>query len=401
MSNESTPNRNWILALSDFKITPIIIIMETQGLVVLNAQLVSGAASYRSAGIHAYIVNLLRQLKFDDNLRYLALTGPGALPEGIAMPVQRTKLPTHRPLIRILWEQTRLPWELVRLRASLLHAPAFVGPLWAPCPQILTILDLGFLRHPEFFRRGNRTYLHLLTRLSAKRAAAIITISKFSAQEISALLGSAPERIHVIYPGVEARFRPLPPAEVLRFRQEQNLPERFILYLGTLEPRKNLITLIHAFARLRDPELHLVLAGGKGWLYEPLFAEVERLGLNDRVHFAGYVPAETQTLWYNAATMLAYLSSYEGFGLPVVEALACGTPVVAANSSSLPEAAGDAALLAPPHDVEAIVASMEQVLSDAALRESLRERGLRHAAHFNWQTVAQQTATIYRSLVKQ
>lgn len=374
--------------------------MGTQDLVVLNAQLVSGAASYRSAGIHAYIINLLRQLQPDSDLRYLALTGPGALPEGISMPVQQTKLPTHRPEIRILWEQSRLPWELLRHKASLLHAPAFVGPLWAPCPQIITILDLGFLRHPEFFRRGNRSYLQLLTRLSAKRAAAIITISKFSAQEIAALLGAAPERIHVIYPGVEARFHPLPPAEVTRFRQEQNIPERFILYLGTLEPRKNLLTLVQAFARLRDPALHLVLAGGKGWLYEPLFAEVERLQLNDRVHFPGYIPAETQTLWYNAATVLAYLSSYEGFGLPVVEALACGTPVVAANSSSLPEAAGDAALLVPPHDVDVIVASLERVLSDATLRETLRERGLGHAARFNWQDVAQQTATVYRTLVK-
>ncbi len=374
--------------------------MGTQDLVVLNAQLVSGAASYRSAGIHAYIINLLRQLQPDSDLRYLALTGPGALPEGISMPVQQTKLPTHRPEIRILWEQSKLPWELLRLKASLLHAPAFVGPLWAPCPQIITILDLGFLRHPEFFRRGNRSYLQLLTRLSAKRAAAIITISKFSAQEIAALLGAAPERIHVIYPGVEARFRPLPPAEVTRFRQEQNLPERFILYLGTLEPRKNLLTLVQSFARLQDPALHLVLAGGKGWLYEPLFAEVERLQLNDRVHFPGYIPAETQTLWYNAATVLAYLSSYEGFGLPVVEALACGTPVIAANSSSLPEAAGDAALLVPPHDVDVIVASLERVLSDATLRETLRERGLRHAARFNWQNVAQQTATVYRTLVK-
>ncbi|MBN1919665.1 MAG: glycosyltransferase family 4 protein [Anaerolineae bacterium] len=374
--------------------------MGTQDLVVLNAQLVSGAASYRSAGIHAYIINLLRQLQPDNDLRYLALTGPGALPEGISVPVQQAKLPTHRPEIRILWEQSRLPWELLRLKASLLHAPAFVGPLWAPCPQIITILDLGFLRHPEFFRRGNRSYLQLLTRFSAKRAAAIITISKFSAQEIVALLGAAPERIHVIYPGVEARFHPLPAAEVTRFRQEQNLPERFILYLGTLEPRKNLITLVRAFARLRDPTLHLVLAGGKGWLYEPLFAEVERLELNDRVHFPGYIPAETQTLWYNAATMLAYLSSYEGFGLPVVEALACGTPVVAANGSSLPEAAGDAALLAPTHDVDAIVASLERVLSEAPLREALRERGLKHAARFNWQAVAQQTATVYRTLVK-
>lgn len=373
--------------------------MTTQALVVLNAHLVSGDNSYRSAGIHAYIVNLLRHLEPDARMRYLALSGPGALPEGIAVPVQASRLATHHPALRILWEQSRLPWELRRLKADLLHAPAFVGPLWAPCPQVITIFDLGFLRRPEFFRRGNRLYLQTFTRLSARRAAAVLTISEFSAREIATLLGVPPARIHVIYPGIEPRFRPLPPAEIAHFRQAQGLPERFILYLGTLEPRKNLITLVRAFARLRDPHVHLVLAGGKGWLYEPLFAEVERLGLQGRVHFPGYIPAQTQTLWYNAASVFAYLSSYEGFGLPVVEALACGTPVIAAESSSLPEAAGDAAVLTPPEALDAIVAGLERLLRDDALRAALRERGLAHAARFTWRSAAQQTAALYQSLI--
>lgn len=375
--------------------------MTTQSLVVLNAHLIAGGDSYRSAGIHAYIVNLLRQLQPDAHMRYLALTGPGSLPKGITMPVRRSRLATQRPALRILWEQTRLPWELARLKADLLHAPAFIGPLWAPCPQVITILDLGFLRHPEFFRRGKRLYLQTLTRLSARRAAAVVTISQFSAREITALLGVAPERIHTIYPGIEPRFRPLPPAEVARFREAQGLPERFILYLGTLEPRKNLLTLIQAFARLRNPQLHLVLAGGKGWLYEPLFAEVERLGLRERIHFPGYIPTETQTLWYNAATVFAYLSRYEGFGLPVVEALACGAPVLTADSTSLPEAAGDAAYLAPLDDMDAIVAGLERLLGDADLREALRERGPAHAARFTWQAAAQQTAALYQTLLGQ
>ncbi|HOV48308.1 MAG TPA: glycosyltransferase family 1 protein [Anaerolineae bacterium] len=373
--------------------------MGTQSLVALNAQLVSGEASYRSAGIHAYILNLLRELQPDDRLRYLALTGPRALPDDITMPIKPSRFPTHHPALRILWEQTCLPWELTRLKADLLHAPAFIGPLLSPCPQVLTILDLGFIRHPEFFQRSKGMYLRTLTRLSARRAAAILTISHFTAHEITALLGTPPERIHVVYPGIEARFRPLPPAEVARFREAQGLPERFILYLGTLEPRKNLLTLVRAFAQLRDPHLHLVLAGGKGWLYEPLFAEVERLGLQERVHFPGYVPADSQALWYNAATMFVYLSYYEGFGLPVAEALACGTPVLAAHAASLPEAAGDAALLAPPDDVEAIVAGMERLLHDTALRETLRERGPAHAAQFNWPAAARQTATLYRTLL--
>lgn len=373
--------------------------MTTPALVALNAQLVSGDASYRSAGIHAYILNLLRHLTPDEDLRYLAMTGPGALPEGIHLPVRQAQFETRHPMMRILWEQSLLPLELHRLGAALLHAPAFVGPLWAPCPQVVTILDLSFLRYPQYFRRGNRLYLRTFARASARRAAAILTISKFSAKEITTLLGVAPERIHAIYPGVEERFQPIAPDEVARFRAAQDLPERFILYMGTLEPRKNLITLVRAFARLQDSALHLVLAGAKGWNYEALFAEVERLGLHDRVHFPGYVPTATQALWYNAATMLAYLSNYEGFGLPVVEALACGTPAVVAEVSSLPEAAGDAALLTPPNDCEAIIACMRQILGDVTLRQSLRERGFRHAATFTWDATAQQTAAVYRALV--
>lgn len=372
----------------------------TQALVVLNAHLLSGAASYRSAGIHAYIANLLRHLQPTDRLHYLALSGPGVLPEGIRLPVKHSRLPTQRPGIRILWEQLRLPWELQRAQAKLLHAPAFVGPLWSPCPQILTIFDVGFLRHPEFFRRSNRLYLQIFSRISARRAAAVLTISEFSAREIHTLLKVPPARIHVTYPGIESRFQPLPPAEVTRFREAQGLPERFILYLGTLEPRKNLLTLVRAFAQLRDPALHLVLAGGKGWLYAPLFAEVERLNLQTRVHFPGYIPPETQTLWYNAASVFAYLSHYEGFGLPVVEALACGTPVLAANSTSLPEAAGTAAVLVPPDDLEAISAALERLLHDTNLRAELRQRGLAHAARFTWQAMAQQTAAVYTNVLE-
>ncbi|MEA3398013.1 MAG: glycosyltransferase family 1 protein [Chloroflexota bacterium] len=177
------------------------------------------------------------------------------------------------------------------------------------------------------------------------------------------------------------------------------MPERFILHLGTLEPRKNVATLVRAFAQLHAPDVHLVLAGGKGWLYAEIFAEVARLGLQGRVHFPGYVPAETQALWYNAAEVFAYLSHYEGFGLPVLEALACGTPTLTGNATALPEAAGDGALTVATDDVPAVVEGLHRLLTDTALRERLRQQGLAHAAHFTWDKTARQTVGLYRHIL--
>lgn len=369
-------------------------------LVALNAHLLAGDASYRSAGISTYLTHLLHGLSsVRDPLRYVALTGPGRLPETLPLQIQRSTWPTQRPPVRILWEQTALPWTLRRLGAALLHAPAFVGPLLAPCPQVITVHDLSFLRYPEFFRRGNRLYLRLMTGISCRRAAAVVAVSRFTAQEATALLRVPAERVHVIYHGVEPRFRPLPAAEVAQFRRQQELPERFVLYLGTLEPRKNLLTLVRAFARLAEPELHLVLAGARGWFYEELFAEVARLGLQDRVHFPGYVAPETQPFWYNAAELFVYLSHYEGFGLPVLEALACGVPTLTSATTSLPEVIGDAALPVPPQDVAAVAEGLHRLLTEAPLRESLRRQGPLQAARFTWEAAARQTAAVYRQIL--
>ncbi len=368
-------------------------------LVAINALLVSGSASYRSAGIHAYIAHLLRHLPPPDGLRYTVIVGRASRLEGVAAQ-HRLPFSTERPALRILYEQMALPLRLRRMGADLFHGMAFAGPLLSRIPQLITIYDLSFLRYPHFFRRGNRLYLRTITRLSARRAKALIAISRFTAEEIVALLGVPRERIHIVYPGVEPRFRPLPRAEVEAFRRRKGLPERYILHLGTLEPRKNVPTLIRAFARLRDPSLHLVLAGGKGWLYESIFAQVQALGLEDRVHFPGYVPAEEQPLWYNAATLFASLSHYEGFGLPVLEAAACGLPLVAGNRSSLPEAAGEGALLVPPTDEEAVAEAMHRLLTDAALREAVRQAGLAHSRRFTWERAAQETATLYRQLLE-
>ncbi|MCK4471392.1 MAG: glycosyltransferase family 4 protein [Anaerolineae bacterium] len=368
--------------------------------VAINAHLLSGRAWYRSAGVHQYIHHLLLHLgQADGRLRYTVLLGEGTLPPDVALTSLRSRWPTSRAAVRVLWEQLVQPWTLRRIGAHLVHGPAFVGPLLAPCPVVITIHDLSFIRFPTLFRPANRLYLTVLTRLSARRARRLIAVSAHTAAETTRLLGVPSERIDVVYHGVDPAFHPLPADEVTVFRQRRGLPERFVLCVGTLEPRKNQTRLVEAFARIHDGQVKLVLVGGKGWLYDELFTRVEALGLSKEIIFPGYVMNDELPLWYNAATILAYPSLYEGFGMPVLEAQACGTPVLTSNVSSLPEAAGDAASMVDPYDVEALAAELDRLLTDKPLRHELRKRGLAHASQFTWPLMAQETADVYRRVL--
>ena len=369
--------------------------------VALNAQLLSGRASYRSAGIHQYIDNLLRCLPAaDPDFRYTVFVGEGK-PEMPGAIVRRTVLPTHHPILRILWEQLWQPFVLQRVRPDLLHSLAFVSPVMASCPSVVTVYDLSFKLSPptgKFQQRAaQRLYLSTFTAHACRRAHRVIAISASTRSDVIRFFGIDRDRVDVAYPGLHPAFRPRPRPEVEAFRARRGLPDRFILYLGTLEPRKNLSTLIRAFSMLRGQphtsNLHLILAGSKGWLYRDLFALVQELDLTDRVIFPGYVPADELVLWYNAAAVFAYPSAYEGFGLPVAEALACGRPVVTSNVSSLPEAGGDAALFVPLDDPAALGEALARALT---LEPEALARGPAHAARFTWAATAAQTALSYR-----
>ncbi len=364
--------------------------------VAINAHLLSSQPGYRSAGVHHYIYQLLRHLKQTDDLHYTVLAGEGGLPPDISLSSRRSRWPTGRVPARILWEQLGQPWTLHRINADLVHGPVFIAPLFCTCPTVITIHDLSFIRLPHLFRPANRLYLTVMTRLSARRARRLIAVSAHTAAESAKLLGVPVERIDVIYHGVDPIFRPLPQDQVDAFRQKQELPERFVLCVGTLEPRKNHARLVEAFARIYDGESKLVLVGGKGWLYDDVFAKVETLGLNEAVVFKGYVPNEDLSWWYNAATVFAYPSLYEGWGMPILEAQACGTAVMASNAPPLPETAGDAALLANPQNVEEMATYLDRLLKDESLRSELQERGLGRAHQFTWMRTAQETACVYR-----
>jgi len=372
----------------------------------LNAHLLSLTETYRGAGINWYIRNLLTHLPYvDRNNRYTAFVGDRRFTSS-GLVLRPSRLPTSRPVVRIFWEQVVQPFALRKERVDLLHALAFVAPLLSRCPSVVTIYDLSFLLYPESFKRAKRFYLGLFTRLSARRARRIIAISESTKRDVVRLLGVPPEKVEVVYCGIDEAFRPLAEEQVAAFRSKRGLPERFILFVGTIEPRKNVTRLIEAFADLRSfdvaqdtfaiCDLRLVIGGAKGWFYQDVFARVEELGLEDKVIFPGYIPVSELPLWYNAAELFVYPSLYEGFGLPPLEAMACGTPVVAANTSSLPEVVGEAGLIVDPLDVEGLAEAMRRALDDEALRQEMREQGLERAKGFSWTKTAQETVQVYR-----
>jgi glycosyltransferase involved in cell wall biosynthesis len=368
--------------------------------IAINAHLLAGDASYRSAGIHGHIYNILACLPdADPGLEYTVFVGRGDPPAHPALHVRRSRWPTQHALVRILWEQIAAPLALARRRPALLHGMAYALPLLWRGPAIVTIHDLSFLRYPAWHSAARRAYLAPITRLSAHRAGYIIAVSQSGKDEIQGLLGIPAEKITVIYNGVAEAFHPSPPEALRAFRARHHPPERYIFYLGTLEPRKNLETLLRAYARLpQRGTVKLVLAGGRGWMYDSALALIEALNLTDNVILPGYLASDLLPMWYNAADVFAYPSLYEGFGMPLLEAMACGTPVIASDASALPEVVGDAGVLVPPTDVEAWTEALVGLLESPSQRAELAAQGLARARLFTWEQSARQTAAAYRRL---
>jgi len=355
---------------------------------------------YRSAGINWYIYNLLSHLpQVAGPYRYTAFLSERRFSPKLPLTVCRSRLPTVRAPVRIFWEQVVQPLALWQTRVDLLHALAFVSPVLQPCPAVVTVYDLSFLRFPQSFRPFNRLYLRLFTVRSVRRARRVIAISESTRQDVLRWLGKPAEQVDVVYCGVDGRFQPPSPSAVAAFRREKKLPEQFILFLGTLEPRKNVVALLRAYARLvasgSEAWPALVIAGARGWFYQEILTAVEQLALTKRVILAGYVPEEEKPLWYAAAEFFVYPSLFEGFGLPPLEAMACGTPVIVSDTSSLPEVVGDAGVRVPPTDVAALTEALAAMWHDAAARADWRRRGLEQAARFSWLETARQTVGVY------
>ena len=309
--------------------------------------------------------------------------GDGTRSEVRAMPFPR------------LWTHLRLSWELTLNPPDVLFIPAHVLPLVHPQRSVCTIHDLGYWKHPEAHTRGQRAYLDWSTRWNARQSAHLVVDSEATKVDLVARYGVPTEKMSVVYPGRDETLVPVSD-EALRssLRSRLGLGQRYLLYVGTLQPRKNLVRLVEAFSQMRDGGLQLVLAGQRGWMADPIFRRVEELALTDAVVFPGYVQEADLPVLLSSAIGFAFPSLHEGFGFPVLEAQACGTPVVASNTSSVPEVAGDGAQYVDPYDTASIAAGLERVVHDEALRMDLRERGLANVQRFSWRRAASETLTI-------
>lgn len=284
-------------------------------------------------------------------------------------------------------------------KPDVLFVPSHVVP-WpgtGPVPSVVTIHDLGYLHYPEKHPPIERTYLAWSTRYSVRVARQVIAVSQVTRHDLIQLNRVPQDKIRVIYSGVDDLLRPISDQEKLRaLRARLGIPEPYILHVGSVQPRKNLDRLIEAFGQVKDiiPDLSLVLAGRAGWRSARLMERITRPDIAERIIVTGYVPDLDLPALYSGAAVYAFPSLYEGFGFPALEAMACGTPVVCANSSSLPEIAGDAALTFAPTDTRALAEALARLLTDAALRDSLREKGFQRVQAFTWQAAARETLSV-------
>lgn len=359
---------------------------------------------YQQAGIGQYILQLVQGLA---RLTSAGGQSPGrfpyelmvfrsrkAPPLGLPAWVRQAKLwtPSHHR-----FESSALTMELVGKRLALLHSPDFIPPFGGRYRSVITIHDLNFIHFSQFLTSESTRYYGQIHR-AVKRADHILTDSDATRDDVIAHLRVPPEHVTTVHLAAARVYRPITDRhEVRRTVARYGLPSDFVIFVGTLEPRKNVSTLLKAFRHLRDRgyDIHLVIVGSKGWLYEDIFSTWTELKLTDCVHFLENVPDEDLARLYNAAHCLTLPSHYEGFGLPPLEAMACGTPVVVANRSSLPEVVGDAGLLIDPDSPEDLASALSQILDSSELRASLRQRGLIRAGEFSWARAAHQTMAVY------
>jgi glycosyltransferase involved in cell wall biosynthesis len=262
---------------------------------------------------------------------------------------------------------------------------------------------MTFFLFPELHTRFKRLFFPNAIRFSARAADALIAVSESTRRDAIRLLKLPPEKIWTVPLGVTPDYHPIrDPVLLGSTRQKYHLPDRFLLFVGTVEPRKNLPLLLRVYRRLVDAgqEVPLVIVGRLGWMYDQIFALIETLGLKERIHFAGYLPDQDLPMIYNLAELLVYPSIYEGFGLPPLEALACGTPVITTAVSSLPEHVGEAGLLVPPGDEQALFQALQQAITDPQLRQELARRGPPQAAQFTWKRTAQATLQVYQQVLQ-
>ncbi len=303
-----------------------------------------------------------------------------------------------------IWHRLHLPLPVETFTGpiDLYHATDFVlPPVLRPTRSLLTVHDLSFIRVPETSTPALRRYLERVVPDSVRRATHVLADSEATRQDVIELYDVPEKHVTTLYSGVSSRFQEMHDSDI---RQKYNIPATctFVFSVGTIQPRKNYARLITAVAQLRHDgyDVHLVIAGGRGWLDSPIFEAIRSNRMEQYIHLIGFVADEDLPALYTEAIVTAFVSLYEGFGFPVLESMACGTPAITSNVSSLPEVAGDSAVMVDPHQVDAIIDGLKQLLDDSAYRSILREKGFQQVKKFSWDRSAQQLIEIYRQLVE-
>jgi len=366
--------------------------------IVLDARL---AYYRRYSGIGRYIVQLAERLPgLDRERRYTILHS------------RKDRTPPHHPAARLqaVWtpshhrlEQLVLPLELARLGLDLLHSPDFIPPFVGGFRRVITVHDLNFLYYPQFLTTESRRYYNHQIKRAVHIADHILADSHATRLDLIKLLNVPDEKITVVWlaPNVNV-YRVLEPAEIIAASDRLKLPDRFILFAGTLEPRKNVAGLLRAYRLLLDRTANipdLILAGSRGWLFDETRALIDELRVADRVRWIDAPPDADLAALYNLAAVFVLPSYYEGFGLTVLEAMACGAPTIISDRGSLPEIAGGAALEIDPDDPAELAEAIERVLNDAALQYDLRHKGLDRVKEFSWERCARETLAVYRQVL--
>ena len=365
------------------------------------------AAVHGRAGLGRYAASLAQALVAQDPRRFALFYNRGGalrpLPGLEGVPTR--SLPAgYKPWRMAVWlgQLAGLGFDRLLPGAELYHATEHLLMPLRRVPSVLTVHDLIFRLFPRHHKRLNYWYLNAAMPLYCRRASAIIAVSQATRRDLVQAYGLDPAKITVVHEAAAPHFVPASPARVAQVRARYGLPEDYLLHVGTIEPRKNLSRLLEAIHALRQAgqDVRLVVVGGQGWLYADFFRRLEELGLGQAVQLPGYLPDADLPAVYSGARLVVVPSLYEGFGLPVLEAMACGAPVVCSRASSLPEVGGDAARYFNPDDVPAMADAILAVWRDAELRETLRRQGLARAAHFSWARAAEETLAVYAQALR-
>ena len=356
----------------------------------------------RYSGIGQYIVHLAELLPvLDVDHSYTLLhSRKDQSPPGAANARQCAAwTPSHHRL-----EQWTLPIELARLRLDLLHSPDFIPPFRGDFHRVITVHDLNFLYYPQFLTADSRCYYNDQIERAVTVADHILADSYATKLDLIKLLNVPEHNISAVWLAPDRVFGPLEPEALAAARARLGLPERFVLFTGTLEPRKNVAGLLHAYRQWRDRDAHassLLLAGSRGWLFDETQALIKELKLEQDVRWIDSPPVADLVALYNAASVFVLPSHYEGFGLTVLEAMACGAPTIISDRGSLPEIAGGASLVVDPDNIDELAEALARVMDDEALRLDLQYKGFERVTEFSWQRCARETLKVYHQVLGQ